>query len=286
MAPYLYLLPALVALGLFVYYPLLKTLVMSVYDWNLVGSRREFVGLRNFLALLDPALVDLLVRSGLYMLLALAGNFLLPIGLALLTLQVGEREAGLYQSLLFAPTVVAVSIGTLIWLWFYLPAGGLFNGLLGGLGFPGPSWLNDPATALPAVSMVANWKFLGFHYLIALAGLRAIPGECVQAARVDGASGLLLLRHIVIPLFAPSALFLFLSTLIHSLEYAFIPIEVLTVGGPFGRTSNLMYAVYEDAFKFFRAGSAAARSVLLIVLFAALIVWQFRLLDRRLRYEN
>jgi ABC-type sugar transport system permease subunit len=285
--PYLLIAPALIALGLFVFAPLLQTVFISFFEWNLVNPKREFVGLENYAAIVnDPAFWPMIWQSIGYMLLAIIGNFLLPIGLALLTLQLSEREAELFQSLLFVPAVVAVSVGILIWLWFYLPTGGLFNGFAGLIGLPRPAYLTDPALALPAVSLAANWKFLGFNYLIALAGLRAIPKEYLEAARVDGAQGLPLLTRIVFPLFGPSAIFLLVSTLLQSLEQVFVPIEILTVGGPAGATNNLMYAVYQEGFKFFRAGRSAALSVLLIVLFAGLIVWQFRIFERRVQYDR
>ncbi len=277
----------MLALGLFVFAPLVRTLVISFYEWNLVGPARRFVGLENYLALVgDSSFVPTIAQSFGYMGLALVGNFALPVGLALLTLQLSEREAELFQSLLFAPAVVAVSVGVLVWSWFYQPAGGMFNVALGALGLPQPAWLTDPGLALPAVSLAANWKFLGFNYLIALAGLRAIPREYLEAARVDGASGVFLLSRILLPLFGPSAMFLLVSTLLQSLEQVFVPIEVLTVGGPAGATTNLMYAVYQEGFKFFRAGRAAAESLLLIGLFSGLIVWQFRLFERRVNYDR
>ncbi|CAM3913804.1 carbohydrate ABC transporter permease [Deinococcus frigens] len=283
----LYYGPALLFLGLFVFWPLVSTAWISLHDWNMVGANRPWVGLDNYRSLLgDPDFAGTLRQSALYIGLALLGNFLLPLGLALLTLQVGRREAEVYQSLLFLPTVIAVSVGTLIWLWFYLPAGGLFGVALAQFGLRAPNWLSDPAWALPSVALVAVWKFLGFNYLIALAGLRAIPVSVLEAARIDGAGGWPLLRAVILPLFAPSALFLLVSALLAALENVFVPIEVLTVGGPAGATNNLMYAVYQDAFKFFRAGRAAAEAVLLVAAFAVLIVWQFRLLERRTAYDR
>jgi ABC-type sugar transport system permease subunit len=286
-SPYLYLLPALTFLGVFTFYPLFQTVQISLYNWNLVSPNRTFVGLDNYLSLLgNPEFAALLTQTFCYLLLALIGNFLLPVGLALLTLQVGDQEADLYQALLFLPTVVAVSIGTLIWLWFFLPAGGLFNTILGHLGLRGPAWLTDARVALPAVALVANWKFLGFNYLIALAGLRALPKDYLEAARIDGATGWQVLRYVIVPLFSPSALFLFLSTLLLALENVFVPIDILTAGGPFNATSNLMYSVYQNAFRFFRAGQGAAESVVLILLFATLILAQFRLLERSAHYDR
>ena len=285
--PYLYLLPALLALSLFTFWPLLRNVYISFFEWNLVNPKREFVGWQNYVQIItDPGFLPLLAQSAAYMGLSVIGSFLLPIGLALLTLQLSEREADLFQSLLFVPAVVAVSVGVLVWLWFYLPAGGLLAGVSSSLGLPRPAYLNDPALALPAVALSAAWKFLGFNYLIALAGLRAIPKEYLEAARVDGANGGPLLRFVVLPMFGPSALFLLVTTLLQSLEQVFIPIEVMTTGGPAGATNNLMYAVYQEGFKYFRAGRAAAESMLLIALFAGLILWQMRMMARSVNYDR
>ncbi len=278
----LLLAPGLLFLLVFVYWPLLFNLWLSLQEWNLVSPSPRFVGLDNYRALLqDPAFGQILRQSLLYLALAGVGNFLLPLGLALLTLQVGERAAGVYQALLFAPTVAAVSVAALVWLYLYLPAAGPLAKLAAALGHPGLSPLSDPGLALPAVALVANWKFLGFHYLIALAGLKALPKEVLEAARVDGAGGLPLLLQVVLPLLWPTLLFLLLSALASALDYAFVPVDVMTQGGPFGHSSHLMYAVYQEAFRFFRAGVAAAQAVLLTLGLGVLILGQLHLLGRR-----
>ncbi|AFV77373.1 permease component of ABC-type sugar transporter (plasmid) [Thermus oshimai JL-2] len=274
------LLPALGPILVFVYWPLLYNAWLSLHQWNLVSPEVRYVGWANYRALLgDPAFLDLLGQSLLYMLLALLGNFLLPLGLALLTLQVDRRWGYLYQSLLFAPTTLAVSVAALVWLYLYLPGAGP----LAHLGLP--PLLSDPRYALPAVAVVANWKFLGFHYLLALAGLRALPREVLEAARVDGASGLALLLRVVLPLLWPTLLFLALSALASAMEYAFVPLDVMTQGGPFRQTSNLMYAVYQEAFRFFRTGVASAQALLLTLGLGVLILGQLWLLERRFRDE-
>lgn len=278
----LLLAPGLAPLLVFVYWPLLYNVWLSFHDWNLLRPRAEFVGLANYQALLqDPLFGQLLRQSLLYMALAGVGNFLLPLGLALLTLQVRGRWAELYQTLIFLPTVAAVSVASLVWLYLYLPAAGPLAKTLGALGLGVPNFLSDPRYALYAVSLVANWKFLGFHYLIALAALKGLPREVLEAARVDGAQGASLLRFILLPLLGPTLLFLFLSALASALDYAFVPIEVMTQGGPFGHTSNLMYAVYQEAFRFFRAGVAAAQAVLLTLGLGFLILGQLALMGRK-----
>lgn len=287
MRPYLFLLPALVFLGLFVYWPVLLTGFLSLFQWNMISPTMTFVGLGNFASLLtSPEFFRVLAQSVLYVLLALLGNFLLPLGLAMLTLMVPRRHSELYQALLFAPTVVATSIGALLWQFVYLPSGGLLNAALAALGLPGNNWLNDPDTVIPAVGVVATWNHLGFNYLIALAGLMAVPREQLEAARMDGATGWPLLRFVIIPLLMPTVLFLALTTVLQALPNAFVPIEVLTGGGPAEASNNLLYDLYRTGFRFFQVGTASAQAVLLIALLGVFAVWQFRLLDRSVTYDR
>ncbi len=283
----LLLMPAAALLLGFVYWPLAQVLLLSLFQWNLISPQRTFVGLGNYASLLtDPTFGGVLVQSIGYVVAALLGNFLLPLGLALLTLQVGPRARSLYQALLFTPTVVATSVGALLWQWIYLPSGGLVNALLGQVGIPPVNWLNSATTVLPAIGVVAAWKYLGFNYLAALAGLVALPRDYLEAARVDGAAGGALLRSIIVPLLAPTLLFLALTTILQTLPNAFVPIQIMTRGGPNNASNNLLYDVYQTAFQFFQVGRASAEAVVLILLLGGAAIWQFRLLDRRIEYDR
>jgi ABC-type sugar transport system permease subunit len=287
--PYVYLAPALIFITAFVLYPLMRAVFISFHQWRLVGPPPRWVGLENYIDILtDPNFGEILLHSGLYLLFALVGSFLLPVGLALMTLQLTEREVDLFQSTLFLPTVIAANIAMTIWMYFYLPTGGLFNELLKDyFNATAPvQFLASPASALPSVAVAANWKVIGFHFLLALAGLKAIPRDYLEAAYVDGAAGWQLVRRIILPLFAPTLLFLFIITLVQGLDNVFTPIEVMTSGGPAGATTHLMYAIFQEGFRFFRAGHAAAMSVILIVLYSGLIFFQFRLFERNIQYDR
>lgn len=287
--PYLYLSPALLFLGLFVFAPVVLVLFLSLFRWNMVSPLTDFVGLGNYVDLLtDGDFYRVLYQSVGYVLVALAGNFFLPVGLGMLTLQVGGgRRAEIYQALLFTPTVVAVSVGALLWQFVYLPTGGgLLNALLGVFGSSSVNWLGNTATVLPAVGIVAAWKFMGFNYLIALAGLMAVPKDILEAARVDGATGWPLLRLVMIPLLMPTILFLALTTVLQALPNIFVPVEVLTGGGPSEASNNLLYDIYRNGFRFFQVGTASAEAVLLMALLGGFAVWQFTVLDRSLTYDR
>lgn len=282
-----YALPAGLFLGVFVGWPVLRVCYLSLFEWNLISPTKTFVGLGNFAGLFGSAeFFRVLLQSLLYVGVALLGNFLLPLVLAGLTLRVGGRCVGLYQSLLFTPAVVAVSVGALLWQWIYLPTGGLLNGLLSVFGLSGGNWLNDDRTALSAVGVVAVWKFMGFNYLIALAGLTAVPKEYLEAAKTDGAAGWPLLRWVLVPLLMPTILFVMLTAILQALPHVFVPVEVLTRGGPSNASNNLLYTAYQDGFQFFRVGTASAESVLILALFGGAAVWQFSILDRHSSYDR
>lgn len=286
--PYLYIAPAMIAIIVFVYLPLTRTVHLSFYQGNLLNPTRVYVGLDNYANLItNPLFHDILLQSALYLLFALIGSVVVPVSLAFLTLQLSDREVDFYQSALFLPTVIAFNVVVLIWAFFFLPTpNGLFNRALAAFGQPINSWLKDPNLALPSIALIANWKLMGFHFLLAIAGLKAIPKEYLEAAYVDGARGWSLIRHIVLPLFAPTGLFLVIITLIGAMDAVFTPIRVMTEGGPNNATNNLMYAIFSEGFRFFRVGQASALSVVLIIVFGGLIYWQYRLLDRRVSYER
>lgn len=286
--PYLYLAPALLFIGLFVFVPLARSVQISFYEWNLIRGDGLFVGLDNYIDIVtDKDFREILSQSLVYLLIASVAVVALPVALAFLSLQLTDKEVEFYQSALFFPTVIATSVAVLIWIWIFIPTRtGFANMLIAPFGVEPISWLTRSSTALPVVSLVANWKVLGFHFLLALAGIKAIPREYIEAAYVDGAAGWPLLRRVILPLFAPTGLFLLVVTLIQGLEYAFVPIRVMTQGGPANATNNLMYAVYQEGFQQFRAGHSAALAVLLIASFGLLAYWQYRLLDRRVYYER
>lgn len=286
LTPYLLLLPALLFLALFIYWPVGLIGFLSFFEWNMVSPNIPFVGLENFVSLLvSTEFWQIVLQTIAYICIALAGNFLLPVGLAMLTLQVGSRSSDLYQSLLFTPTVIATAIGAILWQWIYLP-GGLLNSFLSAVGLSGNNWLNDPSTALLAVGLATIWKFLGFNYLIALAGLVAVPKDLLEAARVDGATGWPLLRFVLIPLLMPTLLFLMTTTIMQALPNAFVMVDLLTKGGPNDASNNLLYTIYQDGLQFFQVGKASAAAMLTMILLGGAAIWQFKLMDRNLTYDR
>jgi multiple sugar transport system permease protein/sn-glycerol 3-phosphate transport system permease protein len=287
LAPYFFVLPVLALMATFIYWPLAYSVYLSLLDWNFVSSERAFVGLANYAALLVDDGFRLAARNtALYLLALVPIAVFLPLAMALLLRSLGRSRAQTpYRVLLFAPTVVAFPVAAVIWLWIFNPVQSVLNQAIrtAGLG-NGPNWLANPGTAFWAVVLVCVWKLVGANLLLYLAALEAVPAQYVEAAQVDGAGPWETFRDVRWPLIRPTVFFLVVAAVIFVSDQAFGAIYVLTDGGPFGQTSNLLYFLYERGFEFFQIGEASAVSLLVFALVAVVTWLQFRYIERRVHY--
>jgi sn-glycerol 3-phosphate transport system permease protein len=285
--PYLYVAPAPLPLLLFVYLPLLRTVELSLFDWNLVSPNRTFVGLGKYPEVLGSRdFWTALVNTGRYIVALVFVDVALVLGAALLVLSVRGRAQQVYRSLIFLPTLVSMAVAAVVWLWVLNPIHGVLNKVLSLVGVQGPSWLSDPAFALWAVAAVAAWKYFGYNLLFTLAGLVGIPQEYTEAAKLDGAGRWALFRHVVWPLLTPTTLYVFVTTVVLASQIVFTPINVLTQGGPNKASTNLVYLIYEYGLRFFNVGYASAVAVLVFVAFLAFTYVQVRLLEQGVHYDD
>lgn len=279
--------PALIALGIFVYRPLVETLWLSFFDWNMVRPTRTPVGLDNYAELTTSAsfrqAVGNTVRYAAWLIVLILG---LPLVVSAGLTYVGARARRLVTGIIFAPMVVSLGISSVLWLWIYNPLNGLLGTLWRDLGLTPISFLSDPATVLGAIAGIVAWKAFGYNTMLMIAGLGTIPREVIEAARVDGAGGGGLWRHIVLPLLGPTIVFVLVATLSMAAEYVFTPIHVLTDGGPVNASTNVVYEIWRQAFRWFRVGYASAIALVVFVLFLALTLLQMRLSERVVSYEE
>jgi multiple sugar transport system permease protein len=174
-------------------------------------------------------------------------------------------------------TLVAIAV---VWRYLYHPRYGLLNYLLGHLGIHPIDWLGDPHWAMPAIIVMAIWKNFGYNMLIFIAGLQSIPEELYEAARIDGASAWRRFRHVTIPQLAPTFLFVGVVTMIGYFQLFAEP-YVMTGGGPLRATTSLVLYMYEEGFRWWRMGNAAA---IAFVLFIIILLWT--LLQLRVQRER
>jgi ABC-type sugar transport system permease subunit len=195
-----------------------------------------------------------------------------------------SRAQSSYRFIMFSPTVIAYSVGAAMWLWIFNPLQGVLNKVLAEFGVERINWLSDRDTAIWAVIIVATWKSLGFHLLLYLAALEAVPKDVVEAAEIDGATNWQIMRSIRFPLITPTFFFVLVTTVISVNEDVFGAINVLTEGGPFDSTTNIVYYLYQQGFKYFQIGQASAVSIIVFVATIILTWLQFRFVERRVHY--
>lgn len=284
--PYLLVAPVLILMAVFIYWPLIYSFYLSFFDWNFVSPEKLYVGFDNYTRLVDdPRFHRALNSTAVYILALVPIQVFLPLALALLLWPIRRSRAqSTYRVMLFTPTVIAFSVAALVWLWIFHPLQGLLNKLIIEAGGTRVNWLSDPDTAIWCVIVVAVWKTFGFNLLLYLAALEAVPVEYVEAASVDGATGWQIIRSIRWPLITPTFFFVLVTTVISVNDEVFGAINVMTDGGPFERTSNIVYYLYVQGFRFFQIGAASAVSVLVFVATVLLTWLQFRFVERRVHY--
>lgn len=287
--PYLYLLPALLSVALWIYWPLLQTVRWSFYQWNLLPtSPMVYVGLENYRQLLSlPELGRALLNTGLYIVGLLPFSVLIPMALALFTSEIDGKARTTFRALIFLPMIIAPVVVAVVWRWILHPTQGIVNGALRAtLGGEPISFFTTGATAIWTIIAITGWKLIGFSLLIFAAGLAGISREYTEAASIDGASRWQIVRHISLPLLSPTISFMVLLTVLFAAQWSFAAVNVLTQGGPVNATTNIYYLLWEFGFRSFTIGWSSAAAVLLFIGFALLAWAGTRLTERYAFYDS
>jgi len=284
-AGWLFVLPALALIFVFFFLPVVAGFLLSFTDFDIYAigdsSLARFVGFSNYANLLHDATFWTAIRNTFYF--ALVGGPLtvaVSLGAALLVNARAVRFRGLFRTVYFTPFVTTLVAIAVVWRYLYHPRYGLLNYLLGHLGIGPVDWLGDPHWAMPAIIVMAVWKNFGYNMLIFIAGLQSIPEELYEAARIDGAGALRRFRHVTIPQLAPTFLFVGVVTMIGYFQLFAEP-YVMTGGGPLRATTSLVLFMYEEGFRWWRMGNAAA---IAFVLFFIILLWT--LLQLRVQRER
>jgi sn-glycerol 3-phosphate transport system permease protein len=280
---WLLLLPAMALLALFTHWPALATFIDSFWSTPKLRRPSVFVGTDNYSSMLsDSVFWQALFNNLLFAL----GTIPISIALALvMAIWVNDRIAGraAVRMAYFTPTVLPMIAVANIWLFFYTPQYGLLEQVLSLFGTRAHNWLGSPETALACVIVVAIWKEAGFFMIFYLAALQQISPTLAEAAALEGASRFTFFRRVQFPLLMPTTLFVLVNAVINAFR-TIDHIIVMTRGGPDNATTLLLYYVYEVGFKYWDSTYAAALTVILLVLLAAVALTQYILLERRIHY--
>ncbi len=301
---YLYILPAFVIITIFHILPVFYAIFISLNHGPV--NRFTFVGLGNYLrALGGPDFWSSFSVTFVYAFLTMPVSIVLGLLFAYLLFQ-RVRGQGVYRTIYFLPYVVSTVGSSVVWAWVFDPSSGLANRVLGWAGIPPlrwliepagvfdllrrsgwpmPPWLHGPSLALIAVAIFTIWQSMGYDVIIFLAGLTNIPSELYEAARIDGANGAQLFRHITIPLLAPTSFFVVIISVIGSLQsfnqiFAMNTAAAQQLGGPLGSTATLTVYMFNQLYTFSDYGYASAVAVLLSLVILGLTVFNLRVLGR------
>lgn len=277
-----FLLPMLLVFGLFSWWPIVRSVIMSVQQTNLVTDP-EFVGLDNFRAVLEDPLLTTAVQNTLWFaLLALVFGYPVPLILAVIMSDV-RRAKGLYSLLAYLPVVIPPAVAVLLWRFFYdAEPTGVFNSILGKVGLGPVPWLEDPSWAMPSLVIEATWAAAGGTVIIYLAALVSVPPEQYDAAEVDGAGVLGKVWHVTLPHLRGIMLITLILQIIGTAQ-VFLEPYLFTDGGPNNSTLTILLLVYRYAFQNTTGGDygqATALSLMMAVALALLSLVYFRVTRR------
>jgi multiple sugar transport system permease protein len=280
--PYLLLAPALIAIGVVILYPMVYTLGLSFFEFHLLRpDNAKFIGLTNYSNVLNsPEFWRSLGATVSYTLGTVIFSFLLGLVTALM-LNVDFRFRGLARALIVVPWATPWLVTTLIWYIMFNPQIGPVNEILKRAGViqTGVSWLYQYGTAMIAIVIATSWRFFPTATLLILAGLQSISPELYEQAQVDGAGWWARFRHITFPSLQPVNFVVLVLLTIQAFK-VFTFAWVLTQGGPGDATRVLSVFIYEEAFKFYRLGTASTLATLLFILSIGLVVVYFRLIGK------
>lgn len=268
-------LPSMLVISIFVLYPIVQSLWMSLHDWNILRNTKDFLGLANYAkAFGDERFVRALTNTLVYTLTYVPS---LVLGSLLVAVFINYQftASGFFKSLLFLPAITSMAIVAIIFRFLLDGDIGLVSIYLRNLGLPVKDFLRNPDTAMASVVFTGVWRWLGFNMVIILSGLNSIPDSLYEAAEIDGAGRVRQFFSISLPLLMPTMSFVIITNLISSFQ-VFDQIYVMTKGGPLFSTEVLVYYIYYRGFNVFDMGYASAMAFLLFCMILVLTLIQLK----------
>lgn len=267
--------PALILLGIFVFWPIIDVVMLSFTTGSFTRAGIQWNGLRNYLRLLiDPDFWRIMANTVYFTVATVIPSLGIPLVLAVLLNQ-SIALRGLFRTAYFIPSITSLVAVGLGFRWLF-QTNGPVNTLLMNAGLEPIPWLSSPLWAMPVLIVLSTWKQIGFNLVVFLAGLQTIPMNRYEAAELDGANAWQKFWHITLPGLRPTLVFATVTTAIFTLR-SFEQVYVVTSGGPLNSTNILVYYIYEQAFSLFDFGYASAAATVLLAIALVLVYVQLRI---------
>ena len=287
MLGYIFLAPSLIMFTVFMFYPILYTLYLSFFEWNMVKPEKKFVGLGNYIAIFtDPTSWKIFGNTMIYILLLLVLNFVMPYILSFLLSVIIRKGKNFYKVVFFLPRVISLVVGSILYTWILNPVSGPVAVIAKYFGITIPVWSKTEGWVIAVLSIITSWKSFGYNFIVILAGISGVPVELIEAARMDRVPVWRIFLDIIVPVSSATGIYVYITTIIQGLQYVFTPIKVITQGGPNYASSNMVYMSYHEAFSLYRTGMSSAWSVITMAFFIILLILEFKCVEKGVYYEN
>lgn len=284
-AGFLFALPVILGLVIWVIIPMIAVALISLTDWNVLTTP-HWVGIRNYVKLFTTDLYfwnSLKVTVYFVALNTVAGTVYALVVAMLLNQKI--RGRAIYRSIFYVPTIVPIVASSALWLWLYNPDFGLLNTILRAAGLDKVLWLSSPTMVVPSIVIMSVWGGAGNAIVIFLAALQGVPRELLEAVQIDGGNWWTRFRAITLPFISPVTFFNFVTGLIGSFTI-FTQSYVMTSGGPNNASFFYVFLLYREGFRNNNMGGAAALSWVLIVIVSILSLLIFRTSRQWIYYEG
>ena len=270
----IFLLPALVLLGIFLVFPIAYLGYLSFTGGSFTRAGVHWVGVSNYLRLLlSPDFWQVIGNTIYFTLGTVIPSIVIPLGLAVL-LNRNLLFTDIFRTIYFIPSIVSLVAAGLGFRWLFQTDGAI-DSLLSNFGIAKIFWLSDSVWAMPVIIVLSVWKQIGFNLVVFLAGLQAIPINRYEAAELDGANDWQQFRYITLPGIQSPLIFAAITTTIFTLK-SFEQVYIITGGGPLNSTNLLVYYIYDRAFARFDFGYAAAAAMVLLAFTSVLVYLQLQ----------
>lgn len=261
-----------VYMGIFLIVPIIMAFLGSFHLWNPLNGTYEFLGLDNYIRMFQyPTFWTAMVNTLIFCAVVIIFRVLLGLGLAYAITSKMTKRKTFFRTVFYMPTVTPLVAVAFVWKIMYNPQFGLIDQVFG----LDINWLYSSSLALPAVMVMTIWKDFGYAVILFMSGLLSVPSDYYEASHIDGANAWQTFRSITLPLLKPTMIFVVITSIISYLQ-AYVPVMVMTKGGPGTSTYLSSYLVYDQAFVKYNFGYASAIAFFILILTAVLTVISFK----------
>lgn len=285
---FMLVLPALILLAIFTYYPVAKLLQISFTDWNLLKPTWNYVGLKNWKWLITGSGAKYLWNSLKVTFVYTCGEiFVTIVGGMIFALLLNRATRGftLMRAIIFVPKYVAMSSCAVVFLWILNTDYGVLNYALKTIGLQPVDWLNQTSTAMLSVLITTCWRVVGYGMMIYMAAMKGISPQYYEASAIDGANKAQQFFGITLPLLAPTTVFLLVTTFLSAMK-VFQSVDILTSGGPARSTEVFVYLIYRYSMVDFRMDRAATSAVMFFVILLTMTAATMKVSDNNVNYDS